>query len=92
MIVKLRLYMTELKCNFKNSNTDLKCNICGQNDDTTEYLLLCQNENKTDITQLFLSEDENSIEQMAKQVREALERKQIDVTSRTVRENLENCL
>ena len=71
--------MTELKCNYKNFNTDLKCNLCGQYDDTTEHLLVCQNQNQTDINQLFLSEDKNSIEQMAKQVREALERKQIDV-------------
>ena len=57
-----------------------------------QHLFVCQNENQTDINQLFLSEDKNSIEQMAKQVREALERKQIDVTNRTVRENLENWL
>ena len=90
MILILRLNMAELKCNNKNFNTDLNCFICRQNDDTIEHLLGWQNENQTDVTQLFLSEDKNLIEQMAKQVREALERKQIDITSRMVRENLEN--
>ena len=38
-IIKIRLHMWEVKCNFKKNNTEEICPICSQTEDTTEHVL-----------------------------------------------------
>ena len=91
MILKLKLNMTELKCNYKNQNKDLKCNLCNEADDTTEHLFQCKIlkenigtvETRTGIT----TDDKHSNEQLAAYIKSALREKNID-RNKNVRDNL----
>ena len=41
LIMKTRLNMLEVKCNYKGSFNDLSCNLCKCESDTTEHLFDC---------------------------------------------------
>ena len=41
-IIKIRLYMWELKKNYPREENYTKCPICNQKEDTTEHVLECQ--------------------------------------------------
>ena len=94
MILKLRLNMTELKCNYKNHNKDnIKCRLCKTHDDTTEHLFTCTKIIEQ-ITQPFEEDvhekkDKLANEKLAKFLKFALEMKGIDY-NKTIKENIGN--
>ena len=49
-IIKIRLYMRHVNCNYKRGNTDTKCPLCKKSEDTTEYVLECEKANKFTIS------------------------------------------
>ena len=91
MVLKLRLNMTELKCNYKNQYTDLKCNLCKEENDTTEHLFACKilREKISTSNEVRISTDGNKekSKQLATYIKSALKEKEIDVR-KNVRDNL----
>ena len=69
-MLKVRLNMVEVKCNFKGNFNDKTCQICKQKQDTTEHLLECS---KFDSDRNYLKNEEINIakpnENLAKFVR-----------------------
>ena len=61
MMIKIRLNMIETKCNYKSMFTNLKCEICKSEDDTTEHLLECTNNNSDQSNKEKLIEPNNEI-------------------------------
>ena len=92
IILKLRLNMTELKCNYKNKNdTNIKCNLCKSENDTTEHLFTC-NEIKKQIQNtpnidIIKKQDSDSCTQLVNFIKKALRLKGIN-TTKTVKENI----
>ena len=41
-VVKIRLHMWQVNCNYKRDNTDSKCPLCKKSEDTTEHVLECE--------------------------------------------------
>ena len=92
MILKLRLNMTELKCNYKNQYKDVKCDLCHTDNDTTEHLFQCPKmKEMTDVPNIttMTREDRQSNEQLARFIKNALNLKGIDI-NKTVSANFEN--
>ena len=91
-IMKLRLNMLELKCNYKGKKNNEICDLCGDKNDTTEHLFECRAvkkhvKNIPSILTLERDEDE-AYEKLGKFMNEVCVYKKID-TSKTVKENLE---
>ena len=38
-VIKIRLYMWQVNCNYKRDNTDTKCLLCQKSEDTAEHVL-----------------------------------------------------
>ena len=38
-VIKIRLHMWQVNCNYKRDNTDTKCPLCQKLEDTTEHVL-----------------------------------------------------
>ena len=38
-VIKIRLHMRQVNCNFKRDNTDTKCPLCQKSEGTTEHVL-----------------------------------------------------
>ena len=45
-VIKIRLHMWQVDCNYKRDNTDTKCPLCQQSEDTTEHVLECEKAKK----------------------------------------------
>ena len=41
-VIKIRLYMWQVNCNYKRDNNDTKCPLCKKSEDTTEHVLECK--------------------------------------------------
>ena len=41
-MMKLRLNMVNVKCNYKGSYKEYLCPLCSESDDTTEHLFQCE--------------------------------------------------
>ena len=41
-MIKSRLHMSQVNCNYKRDNTDTKCPFCKESEDTTEHVLECE--------------------------------------------------
>ena len=46
-VIKIRLHMWQVSCNYKRDNTDTKCPLCKKSEDTTEHVLECEKDKKT---------------------------------------------
>ena len=44
--MKIRLHMWNTKCNYKRNESDTACPLC-RIEDTTEHIMVCQEENNT---------------------------------------------
>ena len=92
-ILKLRLNMFELKCNFKGISKNDTCDLCKKEKDTTEHLFCCKKIQKKikkvpKIDCLNKLDDEETYLQLGKFLDEICQLKQID-PKKTLRENLE---
>ena len=38
-VIKIRLHMCQVDCNYKMNYTDIKCPLCKKSEDTTEHVL-----------------------------------------------------
>ena len=56
-VIKIRLHMWQVNCNYKRDNTDTKCPLCQKSEDTTEHVLECEKAKK------FTLSKENSREE-----------------------------
>ena len=56
-VIKIRLHMWQVNCNYKRDNTDTKCPLCQKSEDTTEHVLECEKAKK------FTLSKENSKEE-----------------------------
>ena len=45
-VIKIRLHMWQVRCNYKGDNTDTKCPLCKKIEDTTEHELECEKDKK----------------------------------------------
>ena len=45
-VIKIRLRMWQVNCNYKRDNTDTKCPLCKKSEDTTEHVLECEKAKK----------------------------------------------
>ena len=45
-VIKIRLHMWQVNCNYKRDNTDTKCPLCKKLEDTTEHVLECEKDKK----------------------------------------------
>ena len=45
-VIKIRLHMWQVSCNYKRDNTDTKCPLCKKSEDTTEHVLECEKDKK----------------------------------------------
>ena len=45
-VIKIRLHMWQVNCNYKRDNTDTKCPLCQKSEDTTEHVLECEKAKK----------------------------------------------
>ena len=94
IILKLKLNMIELKCNYKSKdNTNMKCNLCKIENDTTEHLFTC-NIIKEKIKAIptidtLTKNDSESCTQLVEFIKKALNLKGIDIT-KSVKDNLGN--
>ena len=55
-VIKIRLHMWQVNCNYKRDNTDTKCPLCQKSEDTTEHVLECEKAKK-----LTLSKENSKI-------------------------------
>ena len=46
-VIKIRLHMWNTKCNYKRNESDTTCPLCKTEEDTTEHIMVCQEENYT---------------------------------------------
>ena len=44
-VIKIRLHMSNTKCNYKRNELDTTCPLCITEEDTTECIMICQEEN-----------------------------------------------
>ena len=90
-IMKLRLNMIEVKCNYKGQNNGEVCGLCGVERDTTEHLFECEViKNKVGRTPgvgVLRRDDEDSYRELAEFLGVVLDIKGINGKKR-VRENL----
>ena len=89
-ILKLKLNMIELKCNYKGQKREETCNLCKMHSDTTEHLFQCEKIKESIETpriEKILDDDEESYRQMSAFLKKALDIKGIDPTKR-VAENI----
>ena len=56
-VIKIRLHMWQVNCNYKRDNTDTKCPLRQKSEDTTEHVLECEKSKK------FTLSKENSKEE-----------------------------
>ena len=89
-IMKLRLNMIEVKCNYKGQYKEHRCQ-CQESEDTTEHLFNCK-QIKSKIKNIPSAEsikesDKESCTQLAKFVKNAMNIKGIDINQR-VKENI----
>ena len=94
-ILKTRLNMLELNCNYKSDSRSEMCDLCKQERDTTEHLFNCneitkqiQNVPRMDILK---NDSEEAYSELGKFIEEVSILKGIDL-AKTARENLENTL
>ena len=45
-VIKIRLYMWQVNCNYKRGNTDTKFPLCQKSEDTAEHMLECEKTKK----------------------------------------------
>ena len=45
-VIKIRLHMWQVNCNYKRDKTDTKCPRCKKSENTTEHVLECENAKK----------------------------------------------
>ena len=45
-VIKIRLHMLQVSCNYKRDNTGTKCSLCTKLEDTTEHALECEKDKK----------------------------------------------
>ena len=45
-VIKIKLHMWQVNCNYKKYNTDTKCPLCQKSEDTTEHVLECEKAKK----------------------------------------------
>ena len=45
-MIKIRLHMWQVNCNYIRDNTDTKCPLCKKSEDTTEHVLECEKAKK----------------------------------------------
>ena len=92
-IMKTRLNMLELKCNYKGTSSTDTCNLCGVELDTTEHLFSCQEITKNIQTvpdaKILQNDDEKSLDELGNFLKKICKIKGIDM-AKTVQENLEN--
>ena len=55
-VMKIRLHMWNTKCNYKRNESDTRSPLCRTEEDTTENIMVCQEEN---YTYNLLNENEN---------------------------------
>ena len=41
-VIKIRLLMCEVSCNYRRDKTDTKCPLCKKSENTTEHVLECE--------------------------------------------------
>ena len=56
-VIKIRLHMWQVNCNYKTHNTDTECPFCQKSEDTTKHVLECEKAKK------FTLSKENSKEE-----------------------------
>ena len=61
-IMKVKLNMIELKANFKGKYSDLICPACGEQNETTEHVIVCEEYRK--LTGHNLQEPDDWVEKM----------------------------
>ena len=92
-IMKMRLNMLELKCNYKGTSNSNACNLCGVELDTTEHLFSCQEITKNiqivPDAKILQTDEEKSYDELGDFLKKICKIKNIDMT-KTVQENLEN--
>ena len=45
-VIKIRLHMWQVSCNYKRDNTDTKCSLCKKLEDTVKHVLECEKDKK----------------------------------------------
>ena len=45
-VIKIRLHMWQVNCNYKRDNSDTKCSLCKKSEDFTEHVLECEKAKK----------------------------------------------
>ena len=77
MIMKMRLNMIEVKCNYKSKFTNLNCELCGKEDDTTEHLFECKELERLKEGTIRIEDMENPTREMAKYIKRVMEFRKI---------------
>ena len=72
LILKARLNMLELKCNYKSKHKDMACQLCGVENETTEHLFLCSNLRKANWKNLTIADLINPNKNVAEYITEVL--------------------
>ena len=49
-VIKIRLHMWQVSCNYKRDNTDTKCPLCKKSEDTIEQVLECEKDKKVTLS------------------------------------------
>ena len=76
MIMKMRLNMIEVKCNYKSKFTNLNCELCGK-EDTTEHLFECKELERLKEGTIRIEDMENPTREMAKYIKRVMEFRKI---------------
>ena len=92
-ILKLRMNMFELKCNYKGISKSETCDLCKKYRDTTEHLFECKKikkkiKNVPNVGIVEQTSDEDACLELGKFIDKVCSLKQID-SKKTVRENLQ---
>ena len=77
MIMKMRLNMIDVKCNYKSKFTNLNCELCGKEDDTTEHLFECKELERLKEGTIRIEDMENPTREMAKYIKRVMEFRKI---------------
>ena len=89
-VIKIRLHMWQVNCNYKRDNTDTKCPLCQKSEDTTEHVLECEKAKKFTLSKENSKEEWEEITEIYRKNKKKRELAVIKVQDSKIRKKVEN--